>query len=114
MSTNIKKARENAGLSQKHVALSLHVSSPTVSDWEAGKIMPSAKNLLQLSKLLQVSTDYLLGREDINKRLPSGDGTSSFQLTAEEQAFLEKLRRVEQVNPEMLDLLESMIDNMLK
>lgn len=61
---NIKKARENAGYSQKQVALTLHVSAPTVSDWEAGKINPSALNLKALGKLFKVSTDYLLGQTD--------------------------------------------------
>lgn len=63
MSTNIKKAREAAGKSQKEIAVTLGVSAPTVSDWEAGKKFPSAKNLVQLSNYLGVSTDYLLGNE---------------------------------------------------
>lgn len=58
---NIKKARETAGLSQKEVAISLHVSAPTVSEWESGKKNPSAPNMKKLSKLLNVPIDYLLG-----------------------------------------------------
>lgn len=61
MNENMKKAREAAGFSQKQVALTLNVSAPTVSDWEAGKIYPSAKNLMQLSALYGVPTDYLIG-----------------------------------------------------
>lgn len=70
MSTNIKKAREAAGKSQKEIAVTLGVSAPTVSDWEAGKKFPNAKNLVQLSNYLGVSTDYLLGNE---KAAPSED-----------------------------------------
>lgn len=61
---NIKKARENAGLSQKEVAVSLHVSAPTVSEWESGRKNPSANNMKELSKLLRVPVDYLLGNID--------------------------------------------------
>lgn len=61
---NIKKARENAGLSQKQVAMELKVSAPTVSEWESGKQNLSSKNLVELSKLLNVSIDYLLGRDN--------------------------------------------------
>lgn len=61
MSTNMKKAREAAGLSQKEVALTLHVSAPTVSEWEAEKIRPSAANLKELSRLYNADVDYLLG-----------------------------------------------------
>lgn len=59
--TNIKKAREAIGLSQKEVAISLGVSNPTVSDWERGIKNPSGKNLKKLATLLNCSTDYLLG-----------------------------------------------------
>lgn len=62
MNKNMKKAREQAGLSQKQVAITLKVSAPTVSDWESGKIYPTASNLKALSVLYNVPTDYLLGQ----------------------------------------------------
>ncbi len=64
MDTNIRKARMNCNLSQKEVALTLKVSAPTVSDWESEKTFPSASNLIKLSQLYSVSTDYLLGLVD--------------------------------------------------
>lgn len=67
---NIKKARENAGMSQKEVAISLKVSAPTVSEWESGKKNPSMQNAMELSKLFCVPTDYLLGVSD-EKPYPS-------------------------------------------
>lgn len=59
--SNFKIAREQKGISQKEIALTLGVSQPTVSEWESGKKTPSGKNLMQLSELLDCSTDYLLG-----------------------------------------------------
>ena len=71
---NIKKAREAAGFSQKQVALTLHVSAPTVSDWESGKMNPSVTNLKELARLFKVSTDYLLGQTDDSMFLePNGN-----------------------------------------
>lgn len=64
MNLNIKKARENAGLSQKEIAITLHVSPPTVSEWESGKKTPTAKNLFELAKICKVSIDFLLGYGD--------------------------------------------------
>lgn len=61
---NIKKARLEKGLSQKEVALTLNVSTPSVSDWESGKKFPAGKNLIELSKLLECSIDYLLGNDE--------------------------------------------------
>jgi len=73
----MKIARENAGLSQKQVALEIGVSAPTVSDWEAGKIYPSVKNLMLLSKLFCVTTDYLLGIEKKEKEPTAKDSEPS-------------------------------------
>lgn len=64
---NIKTARMKAGLSQKEIAITLGVSTPTVSDWESGKKFPSGKNLVKLSQVLQSTTDYLLGCGDREK-----------------------------------------------
>lgn len=59
---NILNARQASGLSQKAVAITLSVSSPTVSDWERERKYPTVENLKQLSDLFCVSTDYLLRR----------------------------------------------------
>lgn len=61
--TGIKKARLNAGISQKEVALTLKVKAPSVWAWENGKSKPTASNLEQLAKLYNVSVDFLLDRE---------------------------------------------------
>lgn len=39
MNINMKKAREAAGFSQKQVAITLKVSTPTVSDWGQVKFL---------------------------------------------------------------------------
>ncbi len=62
MNERIKEARVKAGLSQKEAAISLHVSGPTVSEWESGKKTPSTDKVIKMAKLFNVSTDYLLGR----------------------------------------------------
>lgn len=60
---NFREARENAGYSQKFVAITLGVQPPNVSRWEAGVTWPTVENLLKLADLYRVTTDYLLGRE---------------------------------------------------
>jgi len=59
----IKKCREKAGFSQKYVAMSLGVSSPSVSEWEKGTTNPNISNLMAMADLFGVSTDELLGRD---------------------------------------------------
>lgn len=52
--------RKRQGLSQVELAESLDVSRQTVSKWETGAALPSAENLLALSKLYGVTVDALL------------------------------------------------------
>ena len=59
-----KECRLRAGLSQKFVAATLKVASPSVSNWESGKTMPTPENLSMLASLYGVSVDYLLGRDE--------------------------------------------------
>ena len=52
--------RKAQGLSQEAMAERLGVSRQAISRWEQGSAQPDAGNLFQLSRLFQVSADYLL------------------------------------------------------
>lgn len=60
----LKKCRQEAGLSQQYVAEQLHVSRQSISKWENGRSQPDIGNLIRLSDLYQVSIDELI-RENI-------------------------------------------------
>lgn len=62
----IVSLRKTKGISQEALAEKLNVSRQTVSRWEVGSAMPDAMNLLQLSKILGVTTNYLLNEEYTN------------------------------------------------
>lgn len=57
----IKSLRETAGLSQSALAKRLGVTRSSVNAWEMGLSIPTAQYIVELSQLLHVSTDYLLG-----------------------------------------------------
>ena len=63
LSDKIVGLRKSGGMSQEELAEKLNVSRQAVSRWEMGTAMPDAKNILQLSKLFNVTTDYLLNDE---------------------------------------------------
>lgn len=65
---NLKIERIKAGLTQKEVAEKLNVSINTVSNWETGAKKITVDKLLTLADMFGVSTDYLLGRNQENKR----------------------------------------------
>lgn len=63
LSDKLVGLRKSAGMSQEELAEKLNVSRQAVSRWEMGTAMPDAVNILQLSKLFHVTTDYLLNEE---------------------------------------------------
>lgn len=62
--TKLKQLREEHHYSQKIVAQRLNCSVSIISSYETGERYPSLANLVALSYLYHVSTDYLLGKTD--------------------------------------------------
>ena len=60
LADKIIQLRKSRGWPQDTLAEKLNVSRQAVSRWEMGTAMPDAANILQLSKLFGVTTDYLL------------------------------------------------------
>lgn len=60
ISEKIIKLRKTNGWSQEDLAEKLYVSRQAISRWENGTALPDAENVLQISKLFHVTTDYLL------------------------------------------------------
>ncbi|MCM1125355.1 MAG: helix-turn-helix domain-containing protein [Lachnospiraceae bacterium] len=57
----IKYLREKNNLTQSALAKKLNVTRSSVNAWEMGISVPSTALIVDLAKLFQVSTDYLLG-----------------------------------------------------
>lgn len=56
----IKESREKNNLTQSALAKKLGISRSAVNAWEMGISSPSAQYLIELSRLFNVTTDYLL------------------------------------------------------
>ena len=52
--------RKGRGWSQERLAEEIPISRQAVSKWESGAAMPDTENVLRISQLFEVSTDYLL------------------------------------------------------
>ena len=63
LSEKIIQLRKSNGWSQEDLAEKLNVSRQAISRWEGATAQPDATNILQLSKLFGVTTDYLLNDE---------------------------------------------------
>lgn len=63
ISDNIKRLRENAGLSQAALARKLGVTRASVNAWEMELSAPTAQYLIALAQLFHTTTDDILGLE---------------------------------------------------
>ena len=61
LGTRIEEARLKEGISQAQLARMLGVTKETVSRWESGDKEPTPEHLRDLTIVLKVSGDYLLG-----------------------------------------------------
>lgn len=57
------KMRKKSGMTQAELAEILNVSRQAVSKWEMGTAVPDIINMMSLSKLFNVSIDYLVNDE---------------------------------------------------
>ena len=65
----LKMIRQKRGFSQEEMAEKLEISSRSYQRYEAikGYCAPPLDTLINIADLLDVSTDYLLGRDDFLK-----------------------------------------------
>ena len=56
--------RVSLGLTQAQLAKRLHVEVQNVGRWESGIRVPGTENIILMSRVLECSTDYLLGVSD--------------------------------------------------
>lgn len=60
---NIRALRIEKNMTQTQLASMLFISQDTISLWERNKSLPDVKSLIKLSKIFNVTTDYILGLE---------------------------------------------------
>ena len=65
LGARIKELRKEFGLSQVELAMRMEVTKQTISNWENENIQPSIDMLVGLASVFNVTTDYLLGLDDV-------------------------------------------------
>lgn len=92
----IKELRKERHLSQAALAIKLNISQSSISDFEKGKRTPDIKFLIAVSKLFNVSLDYLAGLTDIKRIIQKSD------LSTDEIEHLLQYRQLNQVEKEKI------------
>lgn len=73
LSDRLQALRKSHGLSQEQLAEKLDVSRQAISKWESGQANPDINNLLKLSSIYEVSTDYLLSGREVDSQVIYND-----------------------------------------
>ena len=68
MGSRLLELRRNFGVSQQTLANAISVSKVAICSYEKGNRIPSLKNLIDLADYFEVTTDYLLGRDALQKK----------------------------------------------
>lgn len=63
MGLRIKKAREEKGYNQTELADIVGVKPAAISQYESGSRIPSTQVLIKLADVLEVTTEFLLGKK---------------------------------------------------
>lgn len=96
LNENIKNLRSARGLNQVEFAKTLGVSKQCVSNWENDNVMPSIEMLCKIADFFNVSTDYLLGRNEklyIDVTGLTAQQTSHISLIVSDMSKLNKTAR---------------------
>ena len=59
----LKSLREERGMKQSELGQLLNVKEAAISKYESEKVLMTSDTLIELSKIFQVSIDYILGNE---------------------------------------------------
>lgn len=92
----LKELRETKGYTQKDLAKRLNVSVSSVGMWESTSQIPTAKKLLEIAALFNVSVDTLLDASTITpeERAAGVTATKKVSITPIEEDMLEVFRKV--------------------
>lgn len=60
----LRKSRE---LTQEQLAEQINVSRQSISKWESGQVIPEVEKIVELSKVFDVTVDYLLKPSEIDE-----------------------------------------------
>ncbi len=88
----IKECREKANYTQTELANMLGINRANVGMWESYRNKPKLEDVVKLSNIFNVSTDYLLGNEKLIKHQEEYDKYSEFFDIYKQLDFTEKAK----------------------
>ena len=102
MLENLKKLREEAGISQKHLAEAIGVSQQSVNKYENHNIEPDIETLKRIADYFDTSIDFLVGFSSERRKT----GLSNSQdISRQESSLIRKYRTLTPKEKQSIDLI---------
>lgn len=90
----LKMAREYNGLTQRDISKLLKIANSTYASYELGRTEPNLQSLAMLSKLLDVTSDWLIGLSSESKI----GSLAEAKAEKERQKLLQKMEKEIELN----------------
>lgn len=105
MLVNLKKLREERGISQKQLADVISVSQQSINKYENHNIEPDIDTLIKMADYFETSVDYIIGHSKLRRKI---ENTRPYDLNAEETALIDEYRKL---SPKQRRSIELIIEN---
>lgn len=105
---NLKKLRNEMGISQQQLADVIGLSQQSINKYENHAVEPDISTLIALSKFFNTSIDFLVGNTDVDRVI---ENVKRYDLNAEEEKLVGKYRKLGKKEKESIKLI---IDNYTK
>lgn len=111
MLKNLKKLREEKGISQKQLADVVSVSQQSINKYENHNIEPDIDTLIKMADYFETSVDYIIGHSKIRRKI---EAVSSYDLNIEEAKLVESYRALSNNQRKSIVLIIENYIDMLK
>jgi len=111
MLKNLKKLREEKGITQKQLADVVSVSQQSINKYENHNIEPDIDTLIKMADYFETSVDYIIGHSKIRRKI---EAVSSYDLNIEEAKLVESYRALSNNQRKSIVLIIENYIDMLK
>mgnify|MGYP002540538357 CR=1 FL=1 len=91
MLKNLRKLREEKGVTQKQLADIISISQQSINKYENHNIEPDIDTLIKMADYFETSVDYIVGHSKIRRKI---EIVNSYDLNAEEAKLVEDYRKL--------------------
>ena len=91
MLKNLKKLREETGITQKQLAELIGVSQQAINKYENHNIEPDIQTMIRIADVFSTSVDYLVDHTTIRRRI---EETQKYELNSDEGTLIDLYRKL--------------------